>query len=346
LISENQVDGEFELKPYLGIVKSVCGNSVPIIGRAMNIELLINGEHMKFSPLVVKKGSNYCIISIDVIVNYPEVVRKQLGMNINIPIKSKRLMINNVLETKCIEEFGDMFKHQIDDMNACKGGKHKIETGDAKPIYQRNFRVPVHYEAEIDKEIKSNYKLGIIRQSKSSWCSRIVPVKKKDGTLRLCIDYRGLNQVTKKDTYPLPRIAEILDKLSSARIFTTLDATKGYYQIELEEADKEKTAFAWKGGLYEFNRLPFGLCNAPATFQRIMDNIFRGCYDYVIPYLDDIIIFSRSKDEHRLHLRSVMEKLKEAHIYLNKSKCKFFKKEINILGNIVSEGIIKADPKK
>lgn len=163
----------------------------------------------------------------------------------------------------------------------------------------------------------------------------------------MCIDYRDLNKVTVKDKYPLPRIDEILDDLSEACIFSTLDATSGYYQIGLCEEDKKKTAFSRRGGHYDFNRMPFGLCNAPATFQRTMDAIFtKENRKFVIPYLDDIIIYSKNHQEHRKHLEIVLGKLKAAGIVLNRKKCNFFKDEIKILGNIVSKDSIKPDPEK
>ncbi|KAF9760902.1 Retrovirus-related Pol polyprotein from transposon [Nosema granulosis] len=163
----------------------------------------------------------------------------------------------------------------------------------------------------------------------------------------MCIDYRPLNKITVKDRYPLPRTDEILDALSGAEYFSSLDATSGYYQIPVDEGDKEKTAFAWKGGLYEFNRMPFGLCNAPATFQRTMDKILgeeRGAY--VLPYLDDIVIYSRSLADHERHVLAVLEKLKDAGVRLNRKKCKFAQKEIKILGTIVSKDKISPDPDK
>lgn len=188
---------------------------------------------------------------------------------------------------------------------------------------------------------------GIIRESKSPYCSRIVPVIKPDGSIRPCIDYRTLNTMTIKDRYPIPRIDEILDALSSAKIFSTLDATSGYYQIAMEEDDIHKTAFCYKNGFYEFTRMPFGLCNAPATFQRAMDSILKKeRFKFAIPYLDDIIIYSDTEEDHRKHLEIIFGKLKSAGLSLNRKKCKLFRKEIKILGYIVEEGMVKTDPSK
>jgi hypothetical protein len=140
---------------------------------------------------------------------------------------------------------------------------------------------------------------------------------------------------------------EILDELSKAKIFSILDATSGYYQIKMAPEDQEKTAFRWRGGFYEYTRMPFGLCNAPATFQRCMDTILKDmAWKFVITYLDDIIIYSDSIENHEKHLRGIYIRLQESGIALNKSKCKMFQSEIEILGNLISEGCVKTDLKK
>ncbi|KAF9761154.1 Retrovirus-related Pol polyprotein from transposon opus [Nosema granulosis] len=171
--------------------------------------------------------------------------------------------------------------------------------------------------------------------------------EKSDGKWRMCVDYRRLNKITVKDRYSSPRIDEIYDELAGAKIFSVLDATSGHYQITMEEKDKEKTAFSFKGRLYEYNRMPFGLCNVPATFQRAMDTILRKeNRKFVIPYLDDVIVYSKTKEDHSKHLRVVMGKLRAAGISLNGGKCKMFREEIKILGNIISQGKIKVDPER
>ena len=160
-------------------------------------------------------------------------------------------------------------------MACCKVIEHKIVVTSSIPIVQKNFQVPKLLEREIDGEINKLKRCGIIETSVSPWASRIVPVRKKTGELRMCIDFRKLNSVTVKDVYPIPRIDEILDELAQAKFFTTLDATSGYYQLMVAPEDREKTAFRWKGGFYQFRRMPFGLCNAPSTFQRCMDTILK-----------------------------------------------------------------------
>ena len=138
-------------------------------------------------------------------------------------------------------------------MNKCTIDKHEIVTSVSTPINQRNQQIPKHWEVEINEGVKKLLKAGIIAESKSAWASRIVPVRKKNGEIRMCIDFRKLNEVTDRDSYPLPRIDEIIDELSEAKIFSSLDATSGYYQIELSDSSKDKTAFRWKKGLYEYS---------------------------------------------------------------------------------------------
>ena len=175
----------------------------------------------------------------------------------------------------------------------------------------------------------------------------MVLVKKSDGTLRFCIDYRKLNQITRKDSHPLPRITEALDSLGGAHYFSTLDLRSGYWQIEMEDDSKEKTAFITHNGLYEFNALPFGLCNRPATFQRVMTHVLRGLeWDICLVYIDDLIIFSRSFDNHLLHLVQVFKRLREANLRLKPSKCHFVKSEVEYLGHVVSADGLKPNPAK
>ena len=188
---------------------------------------------------------------------------------------------------------------------------------------------------------------GVIRESVSPWTSPVVLVKKKGGELRFCVDYRKLNRITKKDRHPLPRIDDLLDSFQDATCFTTLDLASGYWQIEMDPEDREKTAFITDDGIYEFNVMPFGLTNAPATFQRMMNRVFTKINgDFVVVYLDDLNIYSRNFNEHLKHLREVFERLRNANLKLKAKKCHFFKKELEFLGHIISEDGVKPDPDK
>ncbi|GFO14964.1 Pol polyprotein [Plakobranchus ocellatus] len=189
---------------------------------------------------------------------------------------------------------------------------------------------------------------GVIRPSKSPFSSPVVCCRKKDGRLRLCVDYRLLNIRTKKDNYCLPRIEEILDSLKGAALFSRLDLKSGYHQIEIAEEDKERTAFTVGPlGFYEHNRLAFGLCNSPATFQRVMED----CFDDInlkdmFVYIDDIIVFSRTVEEHLEKLRKVFCRLRDCGLKLAPQKCELLQREISFLGYQVSEAGIHTDPEK
>ena len=190
--------------------------------------------------------------------------------------------------------------------------------------------------------------IGSIHRSTSPWASPVVLVSKKDGSLQFCIDLRKLNNQTIKDAQSLPRIKDSLDCLDGAAIFTSLDLQSGYWQVEMTEASKPLTAFTVEPlGFYEYVRMPFGLTNALATFQHLMETCLGEIHlKWCIIYLDDIIVFSKTPEEHIERLRSVFEKLQAAGLRLKLSKCEFFKSRVTYLGHIVSKNSIKTDPKK
>ena len=168
-----------------------------------------------------------------------------------------------------------------------------------------------------------------------------------EGHARFCVDYRKLNGVTKLDEFPLPRIDDTLDLLSGAKLFTTLDLASGYWQVPMERTSQEKTAFITHSGLYEFRKMPFGLVNAPATLQRLMEIVLSGLAREVCPvYLDDVLVFGRTLEEHNRNLRKVLERIREAGLKLKPKKCLFTQRSVEYLGHIVSDQGIQADPKK
>lgn len=188
---------------------------------------------------------------------------------------------------------------------------------------------------------------GIIRPCHSPWTSPVVLVTKEDGSTRFCVDYRKLNAVTVKDNYPLPRIDDLLDTLSGSCWYSTLDLASGYWQVEVDEVDRPKTAFTTLFGTFEFTVMPFGLANAPATFQRLMDYIFQDLIGKcVVVYLDDINVYSKTFDEHVTHLEEVFRRLSNAGLKLKPTKCHFAKQELKFLGHVISQAGIATDPKK
>ena len=225
--------------------------------------------------------------------------------------------------------------------------QHQIHTGDHAPIKQRPRREPLGMQGVVKQELDKMLEKGIIEPSTSAWGSPIVLVRKKDNTVRFCIDYRKLNEITVKDAYPLPRIEDNLDALQGSTLFSTLDLASGYWQVQMADQDKEKTAFSTKYGLYQFNVMPFGLCNAPGTFERLMETVLRGMqWERAVLYLDDIIVFSNNAQQHMERLEEVFQRLKTANLTLKPSKCRFFQKKVEFLGHIVDEQGIHTDPKK
>ena len=222
-------------------------------------------------------------------------------------------------------EHADVFAADSSDLGHTVQLEHHINTGDAIPIRQQARRVPFVHRKDVQELLKDMENKKVIRPSKSPWASPIVLIKKKVGTLRFCIDYRKLNLVTQKDAYPLPHIEDTLQALSGSQWFSTIDLLSGYWQVGIAENDKEKTAFTTQEGLFEFNVMPFGLCNAPATFQRLMDLTLSGMlWTECLVYLDDVVIFGRTFGDHLKNLESVLKRIHGVNLKVKPSKCAFF----------------------
>ena len=246
----------------------------------------------------------------------------------------------------CRELVDGEFLELTEGIGLYTGIEHEIDTGNNKPIAINEYRMPEAYLQEMANHVQELLKDGIIEESVSEWRAPWLRVPKKPNGFRMAVDFRRLNDVTKKDTFPMPRVAEILEKLGQARYFSHLDLRKGYYQLMVREQDRPKTAFAFKGKLFQFRRMPFGLCGAPRTFQRAMQRIL-GDLAFVEIYLDDVAIFSSTLEEHRTHLRTVLNRIKEAGLRLNGEKCVFGASEIEFLGFKIKDGKkIPSDEKK
>ena len=235
-------------------------------------------------------------------------------------------------------EFSDVFSRGEDDLGNTPLLEHAIETHGPplrQPYRRQNPAVRREEMAQVQQMLSSN----VIRPSNSPWASPVVMVRKKDGSLRFCVDFRQLNAATVKDAHPLPRIDDLLDALHGAKWFSTLDLKSGYWQVPITEQDKAKTAFRTSSGqLFEFNQVPFGLCNAPATFSHLIDCVLAGLHwETCLFYLDDIIVFSSTWKEHLARLRQVFERLRHANLKLGADKCTFAAKEVNYLGHRVTE---------
>lgn len=230
--------------------------------------------------------------------------------------------------------------------------KHNIDTIDEKPIHQKTYKYPYHLREEVSAQIDKLLNTGIIRESSSQWTSPIWVVPKKSDNsgkkkYRIVVDYRKLNEKTPADRYPIPEVSEILDRLGKAQYFSVLDLASGFHQIEVDPKDIPKTAFNVDHGKYEFVRMPFGLKNAPATFQRLMDSVLRkhlGIRCFV--YMDDIIIFSTSLQSHLQDIAKVLQTLQEANLKVQCDKSEFLRKEVEFLGHVVTTEGVRPNPRK
>ena len=244
-------------------------------------------------------------------------------------------------------EFPDVFEDP-QGMPPKRDEEHRIELeeGTTPPAGYMIRMSPLELD-ECKKQLADYCTKAHVRPSKSAFGAPVIFVRKKDGSLRMCIDYRKLNRKTKKDRYPMPRADELLDQLKGARVFTKLDLRSGYHQIRVAEEDIHKTAFRTKFGHYEFTVMPFGLTNAPATFQRMMNNVLRDFIDqFVVVYMDDILIFSRNEEEHKEHLRKVLERLREEKLYAKRSKCDFGATTVDYLGHTIGPDGVHMDQAK
>jgi transposase InsO family protein len=244
-------------------------------------------------------------------------------------------------------EFQDVFALDGQSLGRTNWELHRIHIEGTEPIKQAPRRIPLNLSDTVEEIIRNMEASGVIRPSDSPWASPVVIVKKKDGSYRFCVDYRKLNQYTVKDAYPLPRVDECLDTLAGNQYFTSLDLASGYWQVEMLEADKPKTAFTTKFGLYEWNVMPFGLTNAPATFQRLMERVLRGLqWKILVLYLDDMVIFSKSFDEHLDRLRTVFDRFRQAGLKLKPKKCNLMRNKVSFLGHQADASGIYTDPEK
>lgn len=244
---------------------------------------------------------------------------------------------------KMIEPFGGLFTLTVSREAANVPIPHRIIT-EGPPIHQKLYRRTPIMNDHIDAECQKLLEQHVIRESFSPWSSPVVLAWKKDGSIRFCVDYRKVNAVTKKDKYPLPRIDEAFDALAKAQFFSTIDLTSGYHQLPVAEDSKEITAFTTRKGHYEYNRVPMGMTNSPATFQRNMELILRGLtWQSCLVYVDDIIVFSSSFADHLQDVRTVLERLQSANLKIKPSKCSFFTRKVGYLGHVIEGGQIRPD---
>ena len=248
---------------------------------------------------------------------------------------------------KILDKYSGVFSKGEWDLGWTDVVTHSIDTGDHKPFRQPMRRYPPAHLQAIDEHLSDMLHQGIIEPTSSPWASNIVLAKKKDGTYRCCIDFRQLNNITRKDAYPLPRTDTCLDAMAGSKWFSTFDLRSGFHQVSMSEVDSDKTAFITRRGMFKFKTMPFGLCNAVATFQRLMDLVLNGLnLTICLAYLDDIVLFSKTPEEHLERLELLLQRLQEANLKLKPSKCRLMQTKVTFLGHVVSAEGVSTDLEK
>lgn len=253
-----------------------------------------------------------------------------------------------VQDLPVVQDFVDVFPDDVPGIPPKRDVEFTIDlvpgTG---PISIAPYRMAPAEMIELKNQLEDLIKKGFIRKSGSPWGAPVLLVKKKDGRSRLCVDYRQLNKVTIKNRYPLPRIDDLMDQLKGAAVFSKIDLRSGYHQIRVKEEDIQKTAFRTRYGHFEYLVMPFGVTNAPAVFMDYMNRIFHPFLDrFVVVFIDDILIYSKNKEEHKDHLRQVLQVLREKVLVANAAKCDFWLEEVKFLGHVISKEGIAVDPSK
>ena len=330
------------------IVAHPCGKIVPV--RVLNsshesVELTAGRKIAEFHQLVKSKPQSEqytkttnatCAATCSETADFQSQVHEAISPHLN---EKDRIKLAQLLS-----EFSDVFDDKLD---TCNVTFHKINTGRSTPIKQRPRRLPYAYRDEADQQIQEMLANGIITPSVSPWSSPIVLVRKKNGDLRFCVDYRKLNQITDNDSHPLPLISDLLDSVKDAKYFSLLDLRSGYWQIPVAQEDRAKTAFVTQNGLYEFTRMPFGLKTAPATFQRAMEVILAGLtFEICLCYLDDVIVFGKTLTEHNDRLKTVLTRFRDNNLRVKLAKCVFASPQVTYLGHCISRQGVSPDPTK
>ncbi|XP_073033805.1 uncharacterized protein [Primulina eburnea] len=247
-----------------------------------------------------------------------------------------------------VQEFPDVFPEELPGEIPDREVEFEINlVPGAAPISKAPYRMAPAELKELKEQLQELLEKKQVRPSASPWGAPVLFIKKKDGSMRLCIDYRELNKITIKNKYPLPRIDDLFDQLKGAKVFSKLDLRSGYHQLKVKAEDIPKTAFRTRYGHYKFTVMPFGLTNAPAAFMDLMNRIFKPYLDkFVVVFIDDILVYSPSEEEHGEHLRLTLQTLREKELYAKFKKCEFWLKSVAFLGHIISEQGVSVDPKK
>ncbi|GJV06073.1 putative reverse transcriptase domain-containing protein [Tanacetum coccineum] len=259
--------------------------------------------------------------------------------------KSKEKRLDDV---PIVQDFLEVFPEDLPGIPPTRQVEFQIDLiPGAAPVARAPYRLAPSEMKELSDQLKELSDKGFIRPSSSPWGAPVLFVKKKDGSFRMCIDYRELNKLTVKNRYPLPRIDDLFDQLQGSSVYSKIDLRSGYHQLRVREEDIPKTAFRTRYGHYEFQVMPFGLTNAPAVFMDLMNRVCKPYLDkFVIVFIDDILIYSKNKQEHEEHLKLILELLKKEQLYAKFSKCEFWIPKVQFLGHVIDSQGIHVDPAK
>ena len=311
---------------YKKEVRLVCPEEPGVIFRGIRKEIAPSLFNAMTASKMLRKGcQGYLAFVVD---------RRQEGTRLeDIPI---------------VKEFPDVFPNDISGLPPDREVEFTIDfIPGTKPISIPPYRMAPAELRELKAQLEELLSKGFIGPSISSWGAPVLFVKKKDGSLRLCIDYRQLNRVTIRNQYQLPRIGELFDQLQGSRVYSKIDLRSGYHQLRVQESDVPKAAFRTRYGHYEFLVMPFGLTNAPTAFMNLMNRVFQPYLDrFVIVFIDDILVYSGSSEEHSEHMRIVLQTLRERQLYAKLSKCQFWLNKVIFLGHVISVEGVSVDPQK
>ena len=345
-------DGSESLPPNMIVARTLVK---PESGRC-----LVQVCNLSTNEIKLKQGSNVGAASQGFVAHSDEVPESQTTVNSSQPLPEHLQALyddtcnrENLSETAkaglrtLLCKHSRLFAESDDDLGRTHLVQHDIQTSEAAPIRQPPRRVPEAQREIMEEEVAKMLRQGVVEPGQSPWASPVVLVKKKDGSTRFCVDYRRLNTVTQFDAYPLPRIDETIDSLAGSKFFTTLDLLSGYWQVGLTEAARLKSAFVTRSGLYLWKVMPFGLCNAPATFERLMETVLRGLqWETCLVYLDDVVIFGRSEEELLARMDDVFTRLTRAGLKLKPRKCRLFARQCDYLGHVISGDGVTVSPEK
>lgn len=327
-----------EVRPGVHVARMVLGDrdqtaSLRVINLGKKPTLAVNQSIGNLHPVEIEVASE--VASSDNEHGDANMIELVAGIDSEVGIDIRERLTN------LLDQYRTVFSATDRDLGRTGIGEHRIDTGRAHPVRQPLRRQPAPYHQVIDERVDEMLATGVVEPAVSEWAPNVVLAKKKDGSLRFCTDYRKLNAVTKKDAYPLPQE----DALAGAGWFFTLDLRSGYHQVPMYLTDADKTAFITRCGTFKWRVMPFGLCNAPATFQRTMDLVLSGLnFEVCLVCLDDVIIFSRDPVQHLNRLEQVLKRLQGANLKLKPSKCHLLRRSVSFLGHVSEAGIsVEAD---